>query len=173
MHIEVATMLILWHVKTLDRRVLNMKILDFFFANKKLSTRTLGQSGVVFVSEQLITKKDEKEILLLAYNFFENKKFDKSIETFKLLSEVYPNNKGYYLSQMGLSYYFLDDYVKAIEIYNNALKHGADTQMIDDNIWEATEALYEESKDKSFIERYVLTFPEGKYRKRAVRLLNK
>jgi len=101
-------------------------------------------------------------------------KFDKSIQLYQKLADTYLEKKGLYLSQVGAAYYFLEDYATAIEYYIKAKENGADSAMIDDNVWEACETIYETDKtDKTAIEKYLEYYPNGNYTKKAKKLLSK
>jgi tetratricopeptide (TPR) repeat protein len=93
------------------------------------------------------------------------------MELYKKLSESYPAKKGLFDSQVGVACYFLGDYDKAIEYYVSALNNGGHKSMMDDNIWEATEALYGKTKDKSKVEYYLTLFPAGSHKKVADKIM--
>ncbi|MCT4615099.1 MAG: hypothetical protein N4A49_09535 [Marinifilaceae bacterium] len=99
--------------------------------------------------------------------------FEKSINIYHKLAKDYPASKGLYLSQIGVGFYFMGDRNKAIEYYILALNNGADTDMIDDNVWEACEEIYEEEKNKAIIEKYLEYFPDGNYKKKAKKIVSK
>ncbi len=67
--------------------------------------------------------------------------YRESIEAYNGIAEEYPDERGVSLGQNGASYYFLGQYEKAIECYREAIKFGADEEMMKDNIEEAEEAL--------------------------------
>ena len=58
---------------------------------------------------------------------------------------------------------------QAIVHYRLAAEHGMD--MMDDNIWEATEILYEQTGDAAHVEAYKTNSPNGAYLKKANKLL--
>ena len=74
-------------------------------------------------------------------------------------------------SQIGAAHYFLGDFHKAIEFYVAARTHGADESMMDDNLWEACEALVNKG-EKAAAQRYLELCPEGSYVKKAKKALS-
>jgi tetratricopeptide (TPR) repeat protein len=115
---------------------------------------------------------DEDGLVKQATKLMVSKKFAESIEVYGNLVEQFPKNKALYQSQIGAGHYFLGDYTKAIDYYSLAMRHGSDKDMMDDNVWEAIEALYKQSKDVNVFEKYKQLFPSGSYVKKADKYLS-
>lgn len=64
-----------------------------------------------------------------------------AIVAYSLVMQEHPEEQATCEGQIGASYYFLGQYEKAIEFYRAAKEHGADAEMMDDNIKEAVEAV--------------------------------
>ncbi len=148
-----------------------MRFFDALFGKKKMTLDDADKDNDAFFSENPIAKNDEDAIFRKATKLMSSKKFNESIDLYKKLIENYPENKGKYESQIGANYYFLGDYNNAIRYYEFSMKNGFDKSMTDDNIWEATEALFDQSEDEEFIENYLTIFPSGRYKKKALSLL--
>ncbi len=54
-----------------------------------------------------------------------------------------------------------------------AKNEGADSDMTDDNVWEAFEAIYKNNNDKTAVEKYLEYFPNGNYLNKAKKILAK
>ena len=100
-----------------------------------------------------------------------NQSYQGCIQAYHALAEKYPDRKGDCQSQIGAAYYFLGDYDQAIENYLSARKNGIDPDMMDDNLWEACEALYKKTQDKTHISKYLEYCPAGNYAKKANKIL--
>ncbi len=98
--------------------------------------------------------------------------FQGSIDAYRAFLEKYPERRASVDAQIGAALYFLQDYDAAIEHYVSAREHGADEDMMDDNIWEACETLHNKTKDLNNIRRYLELCPNGSYVKQAQKLLN-
>ncbi|WP_196888984.1 tetratricopeptide repeat protein [Aureivirga sp. CE67] len=142
------------------------------FARNKKTLNELNEINKKVISENPEPKNDEDSLLRAASSALTNSEFEKSIEYYNKLVANYPENKGLYYSQIGAAHYFLNDFHKAIEYYLLAKKNG-DTEMMDDNIWEACEAIYKKDQDKKAIEKYLEYYPNGSYAKKANKILVK
>lgn len=100
-------------------------------------------------------------------------KHDEMIAFNQQVIEQYPNTNavGNAHNFMGVAYFFKKDYQKAIQQYRLAVEHGMDGNMMDDNIWEATEILYQQTGDPAYLEDYKTNSPNGAYIKKANKLL--
>ncbi|MEO1299940.1 MAG: hypothetical protein AAFW75_30055 [Cyanobacteria bacterium J06636_16] len=160
--------------------------MGLFNFSKERQTRAIGAHGFVckhrgisFEEAQqarakflaVLDQDDESAAFNAATELLISQAFRESITAHTKLLEKYPNRKGHCQSQIGAAYYFLEDYPLAINFYVAARKHGADAEMMDDNIWEACEAIYKRENDKSAIARYKQLCPSGNYRKQASEIL--
>jgi tetratricopeptide (TPR) repeat protein len=148
-----------------------MGLFDSLFGKKKMTLEDADKKNDDFISKNPVAKNDENEMMRNASKLMTSGKYAESLELYKKLSEGYPGNKGLYDGQIGAAYYFLGDYDKAIEYYVSGMNNGGNKSMMDDNIWEATEALYNKTKDKSKLEYYNSLFPGGNSKKKAEKLL--
>jgi len=142
------------------------------FSKKKITLTEANKENETYVSNHPKAKNGENKLMREASSALTGGEFKKSIELYNLLAENYTENSGLYLSQVGVSYYFLNDFNKAIEYYLKALSNGAASSMMDDNIWEACEEIYERKKDKIQMERYLEWFPNGRYNKKAKKIIS-
>lgn len=124
-----------------------------------------------FISLMPQDKRSEK--FNIASSMILNKAYDASIDCYNYLMEQYPDATAECQSQIGACYYFTKEYKKAIEYYLTARKNGANENMIDDNVWEACEALFKIDKDLSIILDYLDYFPEGRYRRKAEKFITR
>ncbi|MDD3877084.1 MAG: hypothetical protein PHT69_10710 [Bacteroidales bacterium] len=147
-----------------------MGLFDFLFKKKSLTLEEADKLNDTFIAKNPIPKDDENSMMRQAAKLMSGQQFEDSIELYTKLAENYPANRGLYQSQIGAAYYFLADYNKAISFYTAALNNGADKGMMDDNIWEATEALFKQTGEKAHLDNYKLLFPEGNYVKKAEKL---
>lgn len=137
---------------------------------KGLSFEEANKAREAFM--QLIdTSDDQSKLFNAASGMMLGKNFDGAIEAFGKLAEKYPERAETCESQIGAAWYFKGDYDKAINHYVNALNKGADAGMMDDNVWEAAEALYNKNNDKAPIQKYLSIFPDGQYVKKANKLM--
>lgn len=75
-------------------------------------------------------------------------------------------------NQIGVCYFFLEEYEKAIESYTSSFHNGFDKAMADDNIWEACEKLMKKENDQAkWAKHYIDILPQGTYLKKAQKLL--
>ena len=96
-------------------------------------------------------------------------RFQEAIEAWHGIGERYPERRAEAVSQIGAARYFLGDYEGAITDYVAARDGGFDADMMDDNVWEACEALAQQG-DPTAGQRYLAAFPDGAYAKKAARL---
>ncbi|WP_400078148.1 tol-pal system YbgF family protein [Winogradskyella sp. R77965] len=100
-----------------------------------------------------------------------SKAYDFSIDSYKFLMTKYPDAKAECQSQIGACYYFKREYKKAIEYYLKARTNGANESMMDYNVWEAYLAIYNANKNSTSMLNYLEYFPEGKYSKKAKKMI--
>ncbi len=112
---------------------------------------------------------------LSAYNMqlMNAQQYDQMIAFNQQIITQYPetNAVGNSHNFIGVAHFFKKEYAKAIEHYRLSAAHGIDINMVDDNVWEATEKLYKETGDPSYLEDYKEKSPEGSYIKKANKLL--
>lgn len=148
-----------------------MGIFDFLFGKKKNTLEDLHQENQQYVAEHPTPKNDEDALMREASLALTSGNFQQAVEHYQQLANNFPQKKGLYLSQVGAAYYFLNDFNQAIDYYVQAKENGADDSMMDDNIWEACEAIYENSQDKAAIQKYLEHYPDGSYASAARKLL--
>lgn len=148
-----------------------MGLFDFLFGKKKLTLEEADKINDKYIAKNPTPANDENGLMRQAAKAMSSKNFGDAVDLYTKLAEQYPSNKGLYESQIGAAYFFLGNFVKAIEYYISALYNGADKRMMDDNIWEATEELFHQTKDKNLLDNYLQIFPTGNYRKQAEMLL--
>ncbi|GAA4275588.1 tetratricopeptide repeat protein [Aquimarina mytili] len=149
-----------------------MGLFSFLFGKKKMTLEQANQKNQEYVAQNPEPKNDENAMMRQASIMLTSGKFEEAIELYKKLAENYPENKGLYLSQVGAAWYFLNDFQKAIQYYKEARENGANESMMDDNIWEASEAIYKNNNDKNAIEKYLEYYPDGSYVKKAKKILS-
>lgn len=64
-----------------------------------------------------------------------------AVRAYSAIAEQHPEERGTCESQIGAAYYFLGEYERAVTFYESAAQHGADEDMMNDNIEEAREAI--------------------------------
>lgn len=163
-----------------------MGFLDFFKSKKDGTTSTYGfvskdgKKGLSFEEATklrdeflaIATQNDENKEFNAAANLMLKQAYDACIEAYSLLSEKYPDSFGTCQGQIGVAYFFKEEYDKALSYYIVALEKGEEKSIMDDNIWEVTEILYQNTQDKQYLERYKQLFPQGSYLKNANKLLS-
>ncbi|MDB5283677.1 MAG: hypothetical protein JWO06_2752 [Bacteroidota bacterium] len=151
-----------------------MGLFDMFKkSDKKMTLEEADAVNKKFTSENPVPTSDENGQMRKAAGLLSSQKFQESLDIFKQLANDYPGNSALYLSQVGVNYYFLNDFENALDYYTQALNKGFDKGMSDDNIWEACEALYNKAGDKSYLQKYLSLLPGGNHTKDANKLLAK
>ncbi|MDH5399656.1 MAG: tetratricopeptide repeat protein [Cyclobacteriaceae bacterium] len=150
-----------------------MGLLSKLFGKKSITLEEADKINKDYIAKNPEPKNDESALVRQASSLCTSGEFSKSLDLYLQLAEDYPNSKGLYLSQVGVNYYFLNDFNAAIDYYLKALDEGADSSMMDDNIWEACEALFNNDNDMAPINRYLELFPDGSYKKKANKILSK
>lgn len=113
----------------------------------------------------------EENELRQASMFLTKGKFDKAKDLFDKMSEKYPHKKGLYHSQIGVAYFYYENYDKALEHYTKAMLEGFNKKMSDDYIWETCGMLFNKTKKKDVLNHYVELFPKRTYVKQAQEIL--
>lgn len=141
-----------------------------------------GQSEGISVEElthlntalqQVIESNDLGQISNYNTQLMGGQKYDEMIAFNQQIIDKYPNTNavGNGHNFIGVAYFFKKDYQKAMDHYYLAAENGMDSGMMDDNIWEATELLYQQSGDPTYLENYKQKSPNGAYIKKANKLL--
>lgn len=141
------------------------------FGKKKTMLADADKKNDAYIAKNPVAANSENELMRTASKLMTSRKFAESIEVYKKLVDEYPEKSGLYEGQVGAGYYFLGDYTQAIEHYVSAMNHGGDKSMMDDNIWEASEALFKKNGDKAALQDYLKLFPTGNHKKNAEKLL--
>ncbi|MCI5057949.1 MAG: hypothetical protein MRY83_17680 [Flavobacteriales bacterium] len=149
-----------------------------FFAKifGKKDSMTLEEANDInqqYIEDNPTPTDDENGLLRRASSALTSGSFKEAVQIYEEMAEKFPESKGMYLSQVGAAYYFLNEFDKAIEYYISARDHGADASMMDDNIWEACEAIYKNTNEINSIQRYLELCPNGSYTKKANKLISK
>ena len=123
--------------------------------------------------EILESQTDLGKMSVYSNNLLSAKAYDEMIAFNHQIIEKYPNTNavGNSYNFIGVACFFKKDYPNAIYYYIKAMENGMDVFMMDNNIWEATEIIYKESKNKAVLEDYLHYFPEGEYSNKAKKLL--
>lgn len=146
---------------------------DELFANStKLSMEEMEQ-----VQLSLKDKMDENvynSLFNQACRLIPQKKYAEAITLFTSIRENSTDayEKGSCESQIGVCYFFLGDFEKALDYYTQSFHSGYDKRVNDYNIWEACEELTKIDGNKAKWARYYLNLlPEGQYAKKATKLI--
>ena len=136
----------------------------------------LSQEAVQALSaelDQVIASNDLGKISQHNAKLMSSGQYDAMIDFNRAVIECYPNTNasGNSHNFMGVAYFFKKDYANAVEHYHQAMKQGMDMGMMDDNIWEATELLYQQTGNSAALERYLELLPDGNYAKQARKLM--
>eukprot|EP01041_Mallomonas_annulata_P032156 gene32156-54589_t len=150
-----------------------MGFFDSLFGKKKTTLADADKKNDTYIAANPTPANDENGMMRQAAKLMSSQKFAESIELYTKLANDYPAKRGLYESQVGVGHFFLGDYEKAFETYVTAWKNGADAGMMDDNIWEAAEALYKKNGNKSWVEQYLQHFPKANHKKAAEKILIK
>jgi tetratricopeptide (TPR) repeat protein len=124
----------------------------------------------------LLAEDRQDAAFKLAADEMRAENYRNAIYLYRKLAEHFPDLRQDCESQIGLAYYCMGKYNKAIESYIAARVHGADTEWMDTNIWEACRAMYQTSEDlvkqKEPLNLYLTLCPKGSHRQEASELLS-
>jgi TolA-binding protein len=134
-----------------------------------LSKEELQTLRAEFLNE--VSQNPENYAFNFASQLMLNGQYKECIAYYSAIAEQYPQKQGLCESQIGAAYYFLGNYVEAIEYYLQARDNGMNPDMMDDNIWEACETIYQKTNDLTAIDQYIKLCPQGKYIENAKNLL--
>lgn len=159
-----------------------MGLFDSFFGKKKdnLIAHTNGMSmeEMERVQNELRDKMDSNDYnntFNQACRLVPKGKYTEALTMFEQVKENTSDieKKGTCDNQIGVCYFFLGDYEKAISFYVSSLKNAFDKDMADDNIWEACEKLMQKDSDTQKWALHYLSFlPNGNYAKKAKQFLS-
>ncbi|MCC5944593.1 MAG: hypothetical protein JJT94_06630 [Bernardetiaceae bacterium] len=141
-------------------------------AGKGLDQAQIQQYQAAFL--QVLETSDEDRAFNFAAQLMAKGAYQNCIQAYQQLCERYPDQRGTCEGQIGAAYFFLGEYEQAIHYYLEAREHDAsNADMMDDNIWEACETIYNEHGNRRAIEQYAVYCPDGKYLKKAAAILRK
>lgn len=107
----------------------------------------------------------------LGAQLLKERKFQQAIYVYRKLAERYPDKRQDCEAQVGMVYYCMGKYAKAIESYIAARVHGADESWMDESIWEACETQAHRIEDplrqRESLELYLRICPTGEHRHQA------
>lgn len=144
-----------------------MGFFDFIFGKNTLEDGAKLQDAL-----RIETSGDDVSSRLnAAARLMTSRKFDEAIAAYDKIGVDFPDEAGTALGQIGAAYFFKGNFERAIAAYVTARDHGADAGMMDDNIWEACEALAkkEPAQKAAHFARYLELCPAGRYVKQASR----
>lgn len=158
-----------------------MGLFDSFFGKKKDSlithTNHLSMEEMEKIQDSLSDKmspEDYNNTFNQACRLVPKGKYADALTMFEHVKNnaTDKNTKGTCDNQIGVCYFFLGDYEKAIEYYVSSFHNGFDKAMADDNIWEACEKLMKKEGDnQKWAKYYISILPEGNYSKKAQKLI--
>lgn len=125
------------------------------------------------VREELLnnfTPTDASMEINIAAGLMLDKDFAGSIKAYEQVMEKYPSRKGECLGQIGAAEFFLGNYEKALDKYIEAKNSGEDNEMMEYNIWEVCELMHNNGT-AGYMEKYISLYPQGKFIKKANKLL--
>ena len=116
-----------------------------------VSGNGISMEGAAHLQEELLfsaeATDDVNNKINLAARLMTSQQYELCIQAYEKIAQDHPAKQGTCESQIGVAYFFLGDYEKAIQFYKQALEHGADPEMMADNIAEAEEALAKKNED--------------------------
>lgn len=160
-----------------------MGLFDSFFGKKKndliAHTNNLSMDEMSKIQDSLKDKMSESDYntrFNQACRLVPKGKYEEAIVEFEAVRANTTNNdtKGTCDNQIGVCYFFLGDFEKAITYYTSSFNHGFDKGMADDNIWEACEKLMSNASTgsaadskKKWSQLYLSILPQGNYASKA------
>jgi TolA-binding protein len=150
--------------------------MGFFTTLFKKSTTEADLEGAkkerdAFLGQPNLTTDDASKAINAAADLMLHKKFAEAIAAYTGVMDRYPDHRGTAESQIGAAHYFLGDFHQAMAFYAAAREHGESASMMDDNIWEAAEALVKNG-EKAAAQKYLDLCPTGSYVKKAKKALS-
>lgn len=147
-----------------------MGLFDFLRGKKKMGLADADRKNQAHIAANPEPKNTEDALMRKASSLMTSGQFIESAAVYDQLASEYPERKGLYQSQVGVSYFFRQDYIQAFTWYEIALENGADRSMMDDNMFEAAEIQFKNAGDGSLLEKYMGHFPGGQHIKKARKL---
>lgn len=142
----------------------------FGFFKRKVEFEQAKEAREAFLAQAEVSGVDAE--FNRASGLMLEEKFQETIAAYQELAERHPDRRGDCEAQIGAAQFFLGEYDEAIASYVRAREHGADSDMMDDNLWEACEQAAERSgRRNDYARRYLELCPQGIYVKRAQKLL--
>lgn len=163
-----------------------MGFFDFLFGKKKDEEVThfgfvsdkegkgLTHEQAQDLQEELLKtlgQNDKSKAVNIAATLMMKKDYEGCIQAYTQIAQHFPAESATAKGQIGAAYYFKGEYETAIQYYLEALAEGAPDFMMDDNVWEACEALIEKTADKAWADKYLQYFPNGSHLKAAKKAL--
>ena len=145
----------------------------FGFVGDTGQPEAMSMEEAAALREQLLSQLaagDRDSAINAASGLMASKQYDAAANAFETIAEQAPDMAAVCASQVGAARYFLGQYEAALDQYVRARDLGLDADMMDDNIWEACEALHGASGDPRWGARYLELCPEGSYVKKARKL---
>jgi tetratricopeptide (TPR) repeat protein len=103
----------------------------------------------------------EQEQFITALHLLGSGNHKESLIAYEILAKTYEHQKGFCYFKQGDCYLKMEEEEKAIDCYEDALKHGYDADKVDDAIWLACEAAYYKFREIDIVKRYIYLLPEG------------
>ena len=158
-----------------------MGLFDSFFGKKKdnliTHTNNLSMEEMEKIQDSLSDKmapEDYNNTFNQACRLVPKGKYADALMMFEQVKSKAPdqNTKATCDNQIGVCYFFLGDFEKAIEYYRSSFQNGFNKDMADDNIWEACEKLMKKDNDNvKWARHYISILPNGNYLKNAQKFL--
>jgi tetratricopeptide (TPR) repeat protein len=158
-----------------------MGLFDSFFGKKKdnllAHTNHLSMDEMSSIQDSLEDKMDPADYnnaFNQACRLVPKGKYADALAMFESVkaNTTDTEKKGTCDNQIGVCYFFLGEYEKAIEFYTSSFYNGFDKAMADDNIWEACEKLMKKENDAAkWAKHYIHILPQGNYLKKAKKLI--
>jgi TolA-binding protein len=124
-----------------------------------------------FLAQPNLTTDDASKAINAAADLMLHQKFAEAIAAYTDVMERFPDRRGTAESQIGAAHYFLGDFHQAMTFYAAARDHGENASMMDDNLWEAAEALVKKG-EKAAAQKYLDLCPTGSNVKKAKKALS-
>ena len=167
-----------WFKKQPKKDVLELKKNDrnesIYATLSKLDGKGISQEEAQVIQAEimeLLGNKETNSAINYACKLLTKGHYETCITAFENIMIKEPSKKGTCENQIGAAYFFLGKYPEAIEHYLLALDHCFDLEMLDYNVWEATEAQHRATGDNSYAKTYLERFPTGEPRDNAMKLL--
>ena len=120
-----------------------------------------------------ITLSEDEQAYDNAMSYIYTQDFGKCISALEKVILKYPDWTSAALNSIGACYFYMKKYELALEYYQKSLASSGkyEKEMVDNNIWEVCEKLYQIKGDHQYIQKYLDHFPEGKEKSAALKIL--